>query len=268
MSDKAREPLNDYRVPNLAGKIRLYTQALVQVPLYRFGELGNILYTVGKNMMEGVVLYTMFTMAENELKVAAVLGVAVKYAYPGISVISSNYTSGFIDHLESSVSSLRQIPRLIKAQVGVGCGQALGGLLLFCCFPPAFKWLFYDLSWRNYLLVALYLLHHVFDGSAQILEGRTWFKIIEISLRTGSRSDLSVNFWVLYDLSQNVHLLLGQSFLWGSLLLTSLSVGRLTSIPVMGAALLGLVLVVSAKFILPFAYYRDHKDLRRNPLCE
>ena len=265
MSDKSGKPLNDYRVPNLAGKIRLYIQALVQVPLYHFGELGNILYTVGKNMMEGVVLYTMFTMAESEFKVAAVLGVAVKYAYPGISVISSNYTSGFIDHLESTVSSVRQIPRLIKAQVGVGCGQALGGILLFCCFPPVFKGLFYDLSGRNYLLVALYLLHHVFDGSAQIFEGRTWFKIIEISLRNGKCSDLSGNFWVIYALSQNVHLLLGQFFLWGALLLTSLSAGRLTSFPIMGAALLGLGLVVSAKFILPVAYYRNFKGLRQNP---
>ena len=264
MNDKTRKLLKDYRVPNLAGKIRLYFLALAKVPLYRFGELGNILYTVGKNMMEGVVLYTMFTMAENELKVAAVLGVAVKYAYPGISVISSNYTSGFIDHLESSVSPTRQIQRLIKAQVGVGCGQALGGLLLFCCFPPVFKWLFYDLSWRNYLLVSLYLLHHVFDGSAQILEGRTWFKTIEISLRNGKRSDLSDNFWVIYAFSQNVQLLLGQSFLWGALLLTSLSTNRLNSIPIMGAVLLGLALVVSTKFILPFAYYRNYKGLRRN----
>ncbi len=255
MGDSSRKSLQNYQVPKLAGKIRLYFQALLQVPLYRFGELGNILYTIGKNIMEGVVLYTMFTMAEDELKVAAMLGVAVKFAYPGISVISSNYTSGFIDHLESSLSSLGQIPRLIKAQVGVGCGQALGGLLLFCCFPPVFKWLFSDLSWASYLLVALYLLHHICDGSAQILEGRTWFKIIEISLRNGKCADLSANFWVIYALSQNVQLLLGQFFLWGALLLTSLFPSRLNSIPIMGAVLLGLALVVSAKFILPLAYY-------------
>ena len=264
MTDKAGEPDREYRVPKLAGKIRLYIQAFVQAPLYRFGELGNILYTVGKNMMEGVVLYTMFTMAESELKVAAMLGVAVKFTYPGISVISSNYTSGFIDHLESSLSSALQVPRLIKAQIGVGCGQALGGIFLFCCFPPVFKWLFYDLSWCNYLLVFFYFLHHVFDGSAQILEGRTWFKIIEISLRNGSRSALSDNFWVIYALSQNVQLLLGQFFLWGALLLTSFHADQLTSIPIMGTVLLGLGLVVSAKFILPLAYYHDLKELRQN----
>ena len=213
MTDKTGETCREYRVPKLVGKIQLYVQALVQTPLYRYGELGNILYAVGKNMMEGIVLYTMFTMAENELKVAAMLGVSIKFTYPGISVISSNYTSGFIDHLESSLSSALQIPRLIKAQIGVGFGQALGGLFLFCCFPPVFKWLFYDLSWCNYLLVVLYFLHHVFDGSAQILEGRTWFKIIEISLRNGSRSVLSDNFWVIYALSQNVQLLCESTYL-------------------------------------------------------
>jgi hypothetical protein len=42
----------------------------------------------------------MFSMAEQELKVAAILGVVVKYAYPGITMISSTYTSAFIDHLD------------------------------------------------------------------------------------------------------------------------------------------------------------------------
>ncbi|MBW1646028.1 MAG: hypothetical protein JRJ56_06855 [Deltaproteobacteria bacterium] len=262
----AKPPRGQHQVPNLRAKIGLYLRALLRVPLYRLGELGNLLYAIGKNMMEGVVLYTMFTMAENELKIAAVLGVAVKYAYPGISVISSNYTSEFIDQIESSPRPETQISRLIKAQAAVGGGQALGGLLLFCCFPPLFKRLFYGLPHSGYILVALYLLHHVFDGSAQILEGRTWFKIIELTLRRNPKMDLSANFWVIYALSQNVQLLLGQFFLWGSLLLTSHYSTRLTSTPIMGAAVLGLVLVTVAKFILPAAYYYNHHNLRRRPL--
>ena len=266
MSAESAGLKNSYRVPGLKGKIRLYFAALMEVPLYRFGELGNIFYTIGKNIMEGVVLYTMFTMAESELKVAAVLAVAVKYAYPGISVISSNYTSGFIDHLESAVNPLAQISRLIKAQVGVGCGQALGGIALFCCFPPIFKELFLTFSSHNYILVALYLLHHILDGSAQILEGRSWFKIIEIVLRNGRSVRLSENFWVIYALSQNVQLILGQCFLWGALLLTSLYQDQLTSFAIMGVVLFGLGLVVCAKFILPLAYYRNFREIGENPL--
>ncbi len=255
-----------YRVPGLKNKIRLYLAALFEVPFYRFGELGNILYTIGKNIMEGVVLYTMFTMAENELKVAAVLAVAVKYAYPGISVISSNYTSGFIDHLESIANPPAQIARLVKAQIGVGCGQALGGIALFCCFPPIFKGLFFALPGHNYILVALYLLHHILDGSAQILEGRSWFKIIEIILRNGRSLQLAENFWVIYALSQNLHLILGQCFLWGSLFLTSIHKNQLTSLTVMGGVVFGLGLVICAKFILPLAYYRNYKDIGANPI--
>ncbi len=262
MSRKSEELKKNYRVPNLRVKIRLYLTALIEVPLYRFGELGNVLYTIGKNIMEGVVLYTMFTMAEGELQVAAILAVAVKYAYPSISVISSNYTSGFIDHLESSLTPLSQIARLIKAQIGVGCGQALGGIALFCCFPPIFIGLFYDFTERNYILVALYLLHHVLDGSAQILEGRSWFKLIEILLRNGRRSQLSENFWVIYALSQNVQLIMGQFFLWAALFLTSLYKDQLISLTIMGGVLIGLLLVVSAKFILPYVYYRN---LGKNP---
>jgi len=266
MSAESAGLKKNYRVPDLKGKIRLYFAALIEVPLYRFGEIGNILYTVGKNIMEGVVLYTMFTMAENELKVAAVLAVAVKYAYPGISVISSNYTSGFIDHLESAPNPLVQISRLIKAQFGVGCGQALGGIALFCCFPPIFKALFFAFSGHNYILVALYLLHHILDGSAQILEGRSWFKIIEIVLRNGRSVRLSENFWVIYALSQNVQLILGQCFLWSSLFLTSLYKDQLTSFTIMGGVLLGLGLVICAKFILPFAYYRNYAEIGKRPL--
>ncbi len=265
MSAESTGLKNSYRVPGLKGKIRLYCAALIEVPLYRFGEIGNLLYTVGKNIMEGVVLYTMFTMAENELKVAAVLAVAVKYAYPGISVISSNYTSGFIDHLESSPDPLAQISRLIKAQIGVGCGQALGGIALFCCFPPIFKALFLVFSGHNYILVALYLLHHILDGSAQILEGRSWFKIIEVVLRNGRSVRISKNFWVIYALSQNVQLILGQCFLWSSLFLTSLYKDQLTSFTIMSGVLLGLGLVICAKFILPFAYYRNYEEISNKP---
>ena len=265
MNKQAKTLPCDYRIPNLSGKIRLYFQAMVMVPLYCLGELGNLLYAVGKNMMEGVVLYTMFAMAENELKIAAVLGVAIKYAYPGISVISNNYTSGFIDHIESSSRSLTQISQLIKAQMVVGSGQALGGIILFCCFPPFFKCLFYDIPYSGYILVALYLLYHVFEGSAQILEGRTWFKMIELSLRHGRHDHLSANFWVIYALSQNVQLLLGQFFLWGSLLLTSFYVDKLTSLPIILAACIGLTLVIGAKFILPIAYYYNFKNLRHLP---
>ncbi|NPA24204.1 MAG: hypothetical protein GXO34_00055 [Deltaproteobacteria bacterium] len=256
---------SDHRVPNLAEKFKLYIQALLSVSLYRYGEIGNLIYTVGMNTMEGVVLYTMFSMAQNEMKVAAVLGVAVKYAYPGITVISSNFTSGFIDKLESAPSRRRQIAGLIRAQLGVGVGQALGGILLFCCFPPVFKYLFFASPWHNQILVALYLLHHIFDGSAQILEGRSWFKIIEISLRQGRLPELKEHFWVIYALSQNVQLILGQLFLWSSLTLTTFCHQQLTSPLVMGAAVVGLMMVVCAKFILPAAWFFNYRDLRNHP---
>ena len=73
-----------YTSPKLIQKIKLYISAFFSVPFYRYGEIGNICYTVGKNILDGVILYTMFSMAEEELKVAAILGVMVKYAYPGI----------------------------------------------------------------------------------------------------------------------------------------------------------------------------------------
>jgi hypothetical protein len=245
---------SDYISPQLTQKIKLYIAALLSVPFYRYGEVGNICYTVGKNILDGVVLFTMFSMAERDLKVAAILGIVVKYAYPGISMISSTYISGFVDHLETARDINRQIARLIRAQLGIAMGQSLGAVCLLLCFPPVFMYFFADVSIRAYLLVAIYLLHHVFDGSAQIVEGRTWFKIVEIKIRRGGDTGLSQNFWVIYTLAQNFQLLLGQLFIWSALGITAESSPVLTSPLLSITVYFGFLCVVISKFILPVAY--------------
>jgi hypothetical protein len=245
---------SDYIIPQLSQKIKLYITALLSVPFYRYGEIGNICYTVGKNILDGVILYTMFSMAERELKVAAILGVVVKYAYPGITMISSTYISGYIDHLEAARDIKTQIIRLIRAQLGIAMGQSLGAVCLLLCFPPVFKYFFASVSFKAHLLVVIYLLHHVCDGSAQIIEGRTWFKIIEIKIRRGDNAKLSRNFWVIYTLAQNFQLLLGQLFIWSALgITTELSLG-LTAPLISVTVYFGFFCVVIAKFILPVTY--------------
>ncbi len=244
----------EYIIPQLSQKIKLYITALLSVPFYRYGEIGNICYTVGKNILDGVILYTMFSMAERDLKVAAVLGVVVKYAYPGITMISSTYISGYVDHLEAARYIKTQIARLIRAQVGIAIGQSLGAVCLLLCFPPVFKYFFAAVPFKAHLLVAIYLLHHVCDGSSQIIEGRTWFKIIEIKIRRGDNVKLSQNFWVIYALSQNFQLLLGQLFIWLALgMTTELSLG-LTAPLISATVYFGFICVVISKFILPVTY--------------
>jgi hypothetical protein len=245
---------SDYITPPLSQKIKLYITALLTVPFYRYGEIGNIFYTIGKNILDGVILYTMFSMAERELKVAAILGVVVKYAYPGITMISSTYTSGFIDQLESARESKTQVVRLIKAQLGIAAGQSLGAVCLLLCFPPVFMYFFAGLSFKAYLLVAIYFLHHVCDGSSQIIEGRTWFKIIEIKIRRGDNLKLSQNFWVIYTLAQNFQLLLGQLFIWSALGITTEFSPDLTAPVISMTVYFGFLCVFISKFILPVTY--------------
>lgn len=246
-----------YISPKLLQKINLYIFAFIHVPFYRYGEIGNICYTIGKNILDGVILYTMFSMAEQELKVAAILGVVVKYAYPGITMISSTYTSAFIDHLdylEALRETKNQIKKLITAYVGIAIGQSFGAVWLLLCFPPIFKFFFHNLSFAAHLLVVIYFLHHVCDGSAQIVEGRTWFKIVEIKIRRGEDLKLSKNFWVIYTLAQNFQLLLGQVFIWAALGITTAYSPHLTAPIVMGTVFFGFFGVVISKFILPVAY--------------
>jgi hypothetical protein len=254
MDPERTKDLPGYITPPLPEKVRLYLLALVKVPFYRYGEIGNLLYTIGKNVLDGVVLYTMFSMAEQELKAAAILGIVVKYAYPGITIVSANLTSGFIDRLESIREVGRQIRRLVRAYVGIGMGQALGGVFLVACYPPVYKALFFESDYRSKIIVALYLLHHVCDGSAQIVEGRAWFKIIEIKIRRGEMLRLTRHFWVVYALSQNVQLILGQVFLWGSLAVTSELSGDLTHSALVAMILFGFVSLGLSKFILPVSY--------------
>ena len=243
-----------HKPPPFLDRIKLYVSALIRVPFYRYGEIGNIVYTAGKNILDGIILFTMFSMAEQELKVAAILGVVVKYVYPGITIVSSTYTSGFIDHLEAFNKAKSQIHRLLTAQMGIAMGQALGGVFLFCCFPPVFKYLFYDLGFKGHLIVVLYFLHHVCDGSAQIVEGRTWFKIIEIKIRRGTDENLSRNFWVIYAVSQNFQLIVGQLFIWSALGLTTKFTTDLSNPWMVGLVAFGLGSVAISKFILPAAY--------------
>ena len=245
---------SEYIIPQLSQKIKLYIEALLSVPFYRYGEIGNIFYTVGKNILDGVILYTMFSMAERDLKVAAILGVVVKYAYPGITMISSTCISGFIDHLEAARDMKKQIARLIRAQSGIAMGQSLGAVCLLLCFPPLFMHFFAGVSFKAHLLVVIYLLHHVCDGSAQIVEGRTWFKIIEIKIRRGDNARLSQNFWVIYTLAQNFQLLLGQLFIWLALGITTELSPDLTSPLLSITVYCGFFFVVISKFILPMAY--------------
>jgi len=246
-----------YTTPKLPQKIKLYISAFISVPFYRYGEIGNICYTIGKNILDGVILYTMFSMAEQELKVAAILGVVVKYAYPGITMISSTYTSAFIDHLDylESLGEIKnQIKKLIIAHVGIAIGQSLGALWLLLCFPPVFKFFFHNLSFAAHLLVVIYFLHHACDGSAQIVEGRTWFKIVEIKIRRGDDIRLSKHFWVIYALAQNFQLLLGQVFIWTALGITTAYSPHFTAPTVMVTVFFGFFGVVISKFILPVAY--------------
>jgi len=100
----------------------------------------------------------------------------------------------------------------------------------------------------------IYFQHHVGDGAAQIVEGRIWFKIVEIKIRRRDDIKLSKNFWVIYTLAQNFQLLLGQVFIWTALGITTAYSPHFTAPLVMVTVLCGFFGVVISKFILPVAY--------------
>lgn len=235
-------------------KTSLWIQTLALSPYYRYGEIGNLLYTFGKSILEGAVLYTMFSMAQTEFKVAAILGVLTKYFYPGITFISNVKVSSFVDQLERFADLNTQVHRLIRAMALVGGGQALGAVLLVLCYPPLFNGLFGNMAAGRYVLIVLYLMHHICDGSAQVAEGRIWFKLIEIKLRNGSLSRISENFWGIHAMSQNIQLFLGLILLWGTTLTTGMFQDRLGHGVMWAVVLCGTLLTAISKFSLPLAW--------------
>lgn len=246
-------------------KTALWGRALTLSRFYLFGEIGNLMYTVGKSILEGAVLYTMFSMAESEYKVAAVLGVLTKYIYPGITFVSSVKVSVFVDYLESLQDQRQQLAKLIRALTLIGGGQALGAIMLVLCYPPFFGGLFDSFGYSKYLLILLYLLHHICDGSAQVAEGRVWFKLIEIKIRHGRLSRISENFWGIHAMSQNIQLLLGLTLLWSTTLVTGLFRDRLDAGVMWGIVMGGMLLTALAKFALPLAWKLNWTEPKVSP---
>ncbi len=238
-------------------KLRFWLHALKTEDFFCYGEIGNISYTIGKNLLDGTILYAMFTMAETEFKVAAILGVMSKYIYPLITVTSSIKVSTYIDQLESLKSRYSLINGLVRGMCIVGIGQALGAVFFLFCYPPLFYKIFIGFPYAKYLLVTLFLFHHICDGSAQVLEGRMWFKIIELTVRESKAKVLAENFWSIHIISQNTQLVLGLVLLWATTLISQSLVailGKTGEIYIFMIVFTGFLLTFISKFILPIAW--------------
>ena len=238
-------------------KIKFWVHALKSDSFFCYGEIGNITYTIGKNLLDGTILYAMFTMAETEFKVAAILGVMSKYVYPMITVASSIKVSTFIDKLESFESRYNLIKGLITGMLVVAIGQALGAVFFLFCYPPLFNKVFVLFPFTKYILITLFLFHHICDGSAQVLEGRMWFKIIELTIRKSQANVLAENFWSIHIISQNTQLVLGLVLLWGTTMVSrilSSFMGETGDMLVYVIVFTGFFLTFISKFILPLAW--------------
>jgi hypothetical protein len=248
---------------SFAYRMHLWAQAVSAEPFYRFGEVGTLLFNVGKSILEGAILYTMFSMAESEYKVAAIMGVVTKYTYPGIVVISNANVSSFIDHVEKIRNLYLQVQKLIRGLFLVGVGEALGAILLVLCFPPFFEATFGFLAWKKYILIVLYLFHHLCSGTAQIIEGRIWFRMIEIKIRHGQFAHFSGNFWGIYAMSVNMNLVVSMIFLWGTTAVIGFYYDNLAAPLIVLLIAIGLMLALLSKFLLPLAW---HFKLRNEQL--
>lgn len=260
------QPFHRSLVADLVHKIQLWFHALATVPYYRYGEMGTLLFDCAKSILEGAILYSMFSMAESEYKVAAIMGVLTKYIYPIIVVVTNARISSFIDHIETINDSFHQLRSLVRGMVIAAGGESLGALFLVLCYPPLFELLFGHYSWGRYFLIILYLCHHLFSGSAQIIEGRLWFKLIEIKLRHQSQLKLSQNFWGIHAMSQNIHLVTSVVLLWGTTAISGISGIELDGQLMITLVSSALIVALSAKFILPLAWRLVLRDQEFNKL--
>lgn len=252
-SDKS-QTFHQSLMADLIHKIQLWFHALVTVPYYRYGETGTLLFDCAKSVLEGAILYSMFSMAESEYKVAAIMGVLTKYIYPIIVVVTNSRISSFIDQIEVITNHFNQLRSLVRGMVVAAAGESLGAIFLVLCYPPLFELIFGGYSWGKYFLIILYLCHHLFSGSAQIIEGRLWFKLIEIKVRNQPHTRLSHNFWGIHAMSQNIHLVTSVVLLWGTTAISGISGVALDGQLMITLVSAALMVALVAKFTLPLAW--------------
>ena len=147
----------------------------------------------------------------------------------------------------------------------MGVGEAIGASLLLLCFPPIFGKVFGAFPGQKYILIFLYLFHHVFSGSAQIIEGRIWFRMIEIKIRHGHMAHLSGNFWGIHAMSVNMNLMVSMIFLWGTTAVVGFYYQNLDAPIVVALLCLGLVLALCSKFLLPLAWRLKLRHEKSDP---
>ncbi|PIP35349.1 MAG: hypothetical protein COX20_11775 [Desulfobacterales bacterium CG23_combo_of_CG06-09_8_20_14_all_52_9] len=256
-------------------KLRLFEKAAGSDPIYGLAAAGSILHSAGKGLAEGALLFQVLNLAQNELKVAALLGFAAK-ASLAFYLIANSRAAAEVERLEAKERLGEEVNKqyplwemgahykttteLIKRYLTISASYLTAATIFFQLFPPVFKSLWGSLSpvAASVLFVAAYLGAEFLVVMTDAFEIKNSFKIAENRLR--QNPEFNKTFWTINAFQDNLGLMLNQASFLGGFGLYSLFLTFLPAYAAFaGITLGGIALTLcAARFMLP-VFGREEK---------
>jgi hypothetical protein len=264
---------------SLTQKYKNFKTAVKSDPIFGLAAAGTIMQNAGTGILEGSLLISIMQMAQNELKVAALVTLLTKFSV-GFYLLGNHKASGDVQELEANErlgNVLNQrVPlwemgarfisnmRLIAREATISSIYLLTSVVYTQLFPPFFKglWGFGAGKVAKAVFVAGYLFASFLNSLNDALNHRNLFKIAENRIRDNPKfPDFKKHFWTNFGFLENIEILSNQAAIVVGIGIYSLFAFLLpAAAPVVGIVMAAVgVLFTASRFMLPL-FGREEKD--------
>ncbi|GEM_PF-4919688 len=270
-------------VPNrtISANFRLFCLALKD-PIYAKSALGNAFGYAGEGLLEGFILLSILTQAQDSFKVAALLGfisrTTVLFNTLGISRSSKKIDSiearerlgKALDELVplwemgESYETLRSLIAQKRQAISIA---TMSSVLLLCLYPPVYNSatsIFSD-NLKVGLFTVAYMISLYMAAYASSAIDKISFKIAMDRIQdTENMASIKNNFWSIYAFEENLSLIMYQVALFIGLGLSVLFNSLNMPLEVSLSAGIFSVLLVASRYILPLFGHDENTILDIN----
>ena len=262
--------LIELRDPTLSirEKWHLYREAIRKDAIFGLATIGSVLHNAGRGLLRGAVLYSIWNLAQNTLRVATLLGILADISVL-FYLVSNSRAAAEVQRIEATERQgdklnaqyplwemgqrFKTLTMLIKRYLRISFSHLGAQLLCFTLFPPIFGAIF-GLGGSILtagIFVAGYLLSDILTVKTNAYDARNFFKLTESRLR--GDKEFKKNYWTIDAFQDNLGMVANQVCYWGGLGISALIAFLLPAyIPAVGIAMGGASLILSAaRFLLP-----------------
>ncbi len=267
---------------SLLSSYSLFKEAIKNDPIYANSAIGNAISSVGEGILEGLFLLSILNQAQNEYKVAALIGFLTK-----LSILFSVYGNtksskdvGIIEAKERLGKALDKLfplwemgenyetlKTLINKHTHYTTIALISSLTLFSLYPPIFNYLSQNLG--NTLQISVFtslfiLSQFLYSYAASGLENISFKIARDRVLDNEENSAIKNNFWSIAAFEDNIALILYNLALlvgFGAyVLLEKLTLGFEAGL--LAGALA--ILISAARYVLPLFGHDENTALDIN----